>query len=176
MASTAAAQQATATQNAPDANDSSGLPKGHPPVTDAEVIQFFQSASARNPSDAAPRLKLADFLYDRHRFREAVSWFNQALRLDPRNVDARTDLATCYFNLGETEQSLGELKEALRIDPRHEPTLFNLVVVNLEGAHDLTAARRAWQQLYDINPGYPNLGELKQTLDQAASAPAKPAS
>ncbi|MGH9325914.1 MAG: hypothetical protein ACRD2B_04395, partial [Terriglobia bacterium] len=46
-----------------------GLPKGHPPVTDAEIVQFFEEASSRNPSNPQPRLKLADFLYDRHRFR-----------------------------------------------------------------------------------------------------------
>lgn len=168
---------APASTGASDAGNSSagenvsGLPKGHPPVTDAEIIQFFESASTRNPTDPQPRLKLADFLYDRQRFREAISWYQQALQLSPKDVDARTDLATCYFNLGDTRDALNELHEALRADPHHAPTLFNLVIVNLEGAHDLAAARKAWEELHKIDPGYPNLDQLKESLDKAAAPP-----
>ncbi len=163
--------EAAGAQNGSTGEEVSGLPQGHPPVTDNEIIQFFESASTRNPADPQPRLKLADFLYDRHRFREAISWYQQALQLEPKNADARTDLATCYFNLGDTRDALSELQEALRIDPHHAPTLFNLVVVNLEGAHDLTAARKAWEELHRINPGYPNLDQLKESLDKAAATP-----
>lgn len=149
------------------ADELSGLPKGHPPLNDAEIIQFFKDAAAHNPSDPEPRLKLANFLYDRHQFAEAIGWYQRALQLDPRNVDARTDMATCYFNLGNAREALKELQQALQVDPRHEPTLFNLIVVNLEGTHDLAAARKALQRLEKINPNYPNLDRLKQSLDGA---------
>lgn len=157
--------------------DAASLPKGHPPITDAEIVKFFKDAASRNPSDPEPRLKLANFLFDQHHFNEAITWYQQALRLDPRNVDARTDMATCYFNLGKAREALDELHQALKIDPQHEATLFNLVVVNLNGTHDLRAARQAWQRLDQINPSYPNLDQLKQSLDQAAGAdPGKTAS
>ncbi|MGH9396606.1 MAG: tetratricopeptide repeat protein [Terriglobia bacterium] len=147
----------------------SQLPKGHPPVNDAEVIQFFKDASARSPKDPAPRLKLADFLYDRRRFTEAIPWYQQALALDPKNVDARTDMATCLFNLGRASEAVDQLHEALKIDPRHEPTLFNLIVVNLDGTHNFKAADEAMNQLRVINPGYPGLGQLEQTLGMAGT-------
>ncbi|HEX5482779.1 MAG TPA: tetratricopeptide repeat protein [Terriglobia bacterium] len=166
-----------AAQADPGNSDASGLPKGHPPVNDAEIIKFFKEAASRNPSDPEPRLKLANFLYDKHEFSDAITWYQQALRLDPRNVDARTDMATCYFNLGKAREALNELHQALKIDPQHEATLFNLIVVNLNGTHDLRAARQALHRLDQINPSYPNLDQLKQSLDQAAGgAPGKAAS
>ncbi|HTV55098.1 MAG TPA: tetratricopeptide repeat protein [Terriglobia bacterium] len=151
-----------------------GLPQGHPPVDAREIIQFFESAAAQNPSDPAPRLKLANFLYDRQRWAEAIPWYRQALQLSPRNVDAMTDMATCSFNLGQFAQAINELDEGLKIDPQHQPTLFNLIVVNLEGAHNVAAARRAWKRLNAMNPAYPHLAELKQRLDAELASAGKP--
>jgi tetratricopeptide (TPR) repeat protein len=144
-----------------------GLPKGHPAVSPGEIVRFFEDAAARNPNNPAPRVKLADFLYDQKQWAEAVSWYLQALRLDPNDVDARTDLATCYFDLGEPDQAIKELNQALAINPHHGPTLFNLIVVSLEGEHDPKAAERAWRRLHAINPNYPHLAELKRALNTA---------
>ncbi|MGH9356075.1 MAG: tetratricopeptide repeat protein [Terriglobia bacterium] len=146
----------------------SQLPKGHPPIDDAEVIQFFKDAAAHNPADPAPRLKLANFLFDRREFAEAIAWYQQVLQRDSRDVDARTDMATCFFNLGDSRQALDELHQALSIEPRHEATLFNLVVVNLEGARNISAAEKALERLRAINPKYPNLDRMRKLLEQAA--------
>lgn len=145
------------------------LPKGHPPVNDAEVIQFFKDAATQRPQDPAPRLKLADFFYDRRNFNEAITWYQQALALDPADADARTDMATCFFNLGRAQEAVSQLHQALKSDPRHEPTLFNLVVVNMDGTHDFSAAAQALSELKAINPGYPGLGELEQALGTATA-------
>lgn len=147
----------------------SQLPKGHPPVSDAEVIQFFKDAAVQKPQDPAPRLKLADFYYDRRNFNEAITWYQQALALDPGDADARTDMATCFFNLGHAQEAVSQLRQALKSDPRHEPTLFNLVVVNMDGMHDFRAAAQALSELKVINPGYPGLGQLEQALETASA-------
>lgn len=158
--------------NSANAELASQLPKGHPQLNDAEVIQFFKDAAAHSPADPAPRLKLANFLFDRRQFAEAIPWYQQVLQRDAQDVDARTDMATCFFNLGDSRQALGQLHQALHIAPQHEATLFNLVVVNLEGAHNVSAARKAWERLRALNPNYPNLDRLKELLRQA-SAPSK---
>lgn len=148
----------------------SQLPKGHPQLTDAEVIQFFKDAAAHNPGNPVPRLKLADFLYDHKQYDEAISWYQQALALDPKNVDARTDMATCYFSLGRSREAVSQLQAALKFDPRHAPTLFNLAVVNMEGTRDYEGARVALNRLTAINPNYPGLADLREQLDQTGSA------
>ncbi|PYV25132.1 MAG: hypothetical protein DMG27_10950, partial [Acidobacteria bacterium] len=81
-----------------------------------------------------------------------------------------TDLGTCYFNLGRADEALREYRKSLEIDPRHQPTLYNMVLVNLEGTHNLAAARQAWEQLHGLNPQYPGLDRLKQNLETAESS------
>jgi cytochrome c-type biogenesis protein CcmH/NrfG len=163
----------SATLSAPPSD--MGLPQGHPPVNANEIVQFFESAAAQNPMDPEPRLKLANFLYDQQRWAEAVSWYRQAVRLSPKNVDALTDMATCSFNLGQFQEAISELDDALKVDPDHQPTLFNLIVVNLEGTHNLAAARRAWERLNAMNPAYPHLSQLKHRLDAEMASAARPA-
>jgi tetratricopeptide (TPR) repeat protein len=149
------------------------LPEGHPPTDAAGIIKTLQAQAAKNPQDLEPRLKLANYYYDQHQFQPAAEWYQKALELDPKNVDARTDLATAYFYLGRPQDALREYRKTLQIDPKHEPTMFNLIVVHLEGTHDLAAAQQAWDRLHKQNPNYPGLDHLKQSLD-AARTSAKP--
>jgi len=143
------------------------LPPGHPPVDLSSTVKLFKDQAAARPADQRPRLELANLLYDHKQFEQAVLWYQKALELDPRNVSARTDLGTCYFNLGRADEALREYRKSLEIDPRHQPTLYNMVLVNLEGTHNLAAARQAWEQLHGLNPQYPGLDRLKQNLETA---------
>ena len=150
--------------------DGSALPPGHPAVaTSPEVqaqVQAMQQQAEANPQDPAAPLKLADFLYDHGDFQGAIPWYQKAVALDPRNVNASTDLGTCYFNLGRSNEALKQFQHSLDVEPQHQPTLFNIIVVNMEGKHDYQAARRAYDVLYKLNPTYPKLDDLKKTLDQ----------
>lgn len=149
-----------------------GLPEGHPPVDTAAMIKMFEDQAAENPRDPEPRLRLANLLFDQHEFEGAVEWYQKALELDPKNVSARTDLGTCLYNLGRSRDAVREYRRSLAINPAHEPTLYNLILVNLEGTHDLEAARAAWARLQKLNPNHPGLDRLKQRLDVRPAAPA----
>lgn len=150
------------------------LPAGHPPIDVAATIRFLEDEAAQNPRDPGPRLKLANLFYDRRQFRQAVAWYDQTLAIDPTNVDARTDLGTSYFNLGRPQDAIREFRRSLEIDPKHEATLFNMIVVCLEGTHDLAAAQEAWDRLHKLNPTHPGLDRLKQSLDAARGATGVP--
>jgi len=147
-----------------------GLPEGHPPIDTAAIVKQFQDLAAQNPQDAEVRLKLANFLYDQKQYGQAIEWYQKALELDPKNVNARTDLGTAYFYTDRPQQALREYRKSLAIDPRHEPTLLNMVVVNLEGTHDLAVAQAAWEQLHKVNPNHPALESLKQKLEAARAS------
>jgi tetratricopeptide (TPR) repeat protein len=151
-----------------------GLPPGHPPINIDSTIKAFEDQAAQNPQDPEPALRLANLFYDHQRYQDAADWYQKALKLDPKNVNARTDLGTVYFNLGRPQDALAEYKKSLAIDPRHEPTIFNLIIVNLEGTHNLAAARAAWEKLHAMNPNYKGLDELRQKLDTAGGAAARP--
>jgi hypothetical protein len=61
----------------------------------------------------------------------------------------------------------------LAIEPGHQPSLFNIIVVQMDGKHDYKAAASAWETLHRLNAGYPRLDELKQRLDQARGSAAQ---
>lgn len=169
------AQQASVAAAAPAAAQTAqDLPPGHPPINNDTMIRALEDQARQNPQNPQALLRLANLLYDQRRFQEAAGWYEKALKLDPGDVNARTDLGTVYFNLGRPEDALGEYRRSLQSEPNHQPTLYNLIVVNLEGIHDLGAARAAWERLDRLNPGYPGLDRLKEQLDAAGGVAAKP--
>ncbi len=148
----------------------SGLPEGHPPVDTAALTKSLEEEAARKPSDPEPRLKLGNFFYDQKQYDQAIGWYRRALELDPKNINAQTDLGTAYFYIGRPQDALREYRKSLAIDPTHEPTLFNLIVVYLDGKHDLARAQETWTRLQELNPSYPRLESLKQRLDAARAS------
>ena len=171
MASTqAAAAPSQSVDSAPQSLPGGGtpdaqLPPGHLPLEVAATIKQLEDQAAQNPKDTDPPLKLANLFYDQHQFERAADWYQKALALDSKNVSARTDLGTAYFNLGRPKDALKEYEESLRIDPTHEPTMFNIIIVDMEGTHDLKAARAAWDKLHKRNPNYPGLDDLRKGLN-----------
>jgi cytochrome c-type biogenesis protein CcmH/NrfG len=151
-----------------------GLPPGHPPLNIASTIKTLEDQAAQNPQDSEAALRLANLFYDSQRFQEAADWYEKALKLDPNNANAHTDLGTTYFSLGRAQDALAEYNKSLELDPRHEPTIYNTIIVNLEGTHDLAAARAAWKKLHAMNPNYKGLDLLKEKLDAAAGGTTKP--
>jgi len=154
------------------AGASRALPEGHPPVDTDTAIRMVQDEMAQNPKDPKIPLGLANFLYDQKRFAQSIEWYQKALALDPSNVDARTDMGTAYFNSGNPDQALEAYRKSLEIDPHHGQTMFNLIIVEMEGKHDLGAARKAWTRLHQQDPAYKGLDDLKQRLDAAQGSPA----
>lgn len=144
-----------------------GLPEGHPPIDNTMIVKQLQEESEQNPKDPEIPLKLANFLYDQRQYQGAIEWYQKSLALNPKNVNARTDLGTAYYYVGQSGQALKEYSQSLAIDPDHKPTLLNVIVVNLEGTHNLSAARRAWDRLHTLDPANPALPSLKQKLDAA---------
>jgi len=147
-----------------------GLPEGHPPIDSAAIIKQMEDMAAQNPKDPDIHLKLANFLYDQKLYAQAVEWYERALELDPKNVNARTDLGTAFFYTGRTQDALRQYRQSLELDPKHEPTLLNIIVVNLEGTHDLAAAQQAWDRLHKLNPNHPALAGLKEKLEAARAS------
>jgi cytochrome c-type biogenesis protein CcmH/NrfG len=147
-----------------------GLPNGHPPLEVARIIQSYEQRARQNPQDAAIPLELANYLYDNKYFNLAINWYDRSLKLDFSNINARTDLGTCYFYTGQAQRAITEYKKALALNPNNQPTIFNLIVVNLEGTHDLRTANKYWNELNRQNPNYPGLKDIKGKLDEATGS------
>jgi cytochrome c-type biogenesis protein CcmH/NrfG len=150
-----------------DIDPATGLPNGHPPMQVAQMVESYEQRARQNPQDSQIPLELANYLYDKHYYNMAIQWYQRSLSLAPRNVNAQTDLGTSYFYTGQPQQAITEYKKALALNPNHQPTIFNLIVVNLEGTHDLQIAKKYWSELNRQNPSYPGLKEIKEKLDAA---------
>ena len=157
-------------------NPATGLPVGHPPLQVSEVIKNYAQQAQQNPQDPQIPLRLANYLYDQKLYDVAIQWYKKTLAINPKNVNARTDLGTSYFYTGQLQDALKEYHEALKLEPNHQPTMFNMIVVNLEGTHDLRTAEKFWKELDRRNPNYPGLQELKEKLDAALDASGKTSS
>jgi predicted TPR repeat methyltransferase len=146
------------------------LPEGHPPIDTGAIIKTLEERVVQNPKDVATRVQLANAYYDSGQWQKAIESYQKVLELDPKNVSARTDLGTAYYNTGRVKEALGEYAKSLEIDPRHEPTLFNTIIVNIQGTRDAAAAQTAWDRLKKMNPSYPGLDGLKPQIDQLRAA------
>lgn len=146
------------------------LPPGHPPLEVAGQIKALEDQATQNPQDPAPRLALANLYFDRQQYDRAAEWYEKELALDPQNFNARTDLGTSYFNMGRPQDALKSYEATLKINPTHEPTMFNMIIVNLQGTHDIAAAKAAWEKLHKLNPNYPGLDKVKENLDAASGS------
>lgn len=143
-----------------------GLPEGHPPVDNSAMMKVLEEQVAQNPKDPSLRIQLANVYYDSGQWQKAVEGYQKALELDPKNVGARTDLGTAYFNLGRSQDALREYGKSIELDPNHQPTMFNTIIVYMQGTGDVSAAQAAWDRLHRINPSYPGLDRLKGQLEQ----------
>jgi tetratricopeptide (TPR) repeat protein len=152
---------------APDATQQ-GLPAGHPPLEEAQTIEAMQNAAEQNPTDKTLPLKLANYLYDKKLYPMAIEWYQKALALDPKDADARTDMGTAMFYNGQPQDAISQYRQALETDPGHEQTMFNMIVVDVEGTHNLPEAQRYYKLLDRKNPNYPGLSQIKTELDAAA--------
>jgi len=159
------------TSGNPSVDPATGLPAGHPPLEVSRIIQSYEQRARQDPQDAGVPLQLANYLYDNKYYNLAIEWYEHSLKLNANDINARTDLGTCYFYTGQARQAIAEYDKSLALDRNHQPTIFNLIVVNLEGTHDLRTAGKYWNELNRQNPNYPGLKEIKAKLDAAMAGP-----
>lgn len=111
----------------------------------------FRAALARDSTDVAAHIGLADVLYDTGNWSEAIVHYQAALRRDSTRVTTIVDLGVCYYNLGEAPHAEDLFQLALRHDPHQAVALFNLGIVN-EQRSNFDAALRFYHQALESQP------------------------
>src|SRR5262245_52241504 len=61
----------------------SGVPQGHPNVSNDQLLAMFKEALAKNPNDTMLMTRYANFLFDLGKFNESVEWFEKVLAIEP---------------------------------------------------------------------------------------------
>jgi tetratricopeptide (TPR) repeat protein len=169
--------QQTATRPAPVAASqpaSSTAPSGgsttRAAVLDEAQVNALKSVADREPSNAKPRVDLANLYFDAERYDDAIKWYSEALKLAPGDVNVSTDLGVCYYYTNQADKALEQFDKSLKIDPKHAKTLLNLGIVRAFGKQDLQGATDAWQQVIALAPNSPEAQAAKRALDSLQSA------
>jgi cytochrome c-type biogenesis protein CcmH/NrfG len=139
-------------------------------VLDEAQLKALTSVAAREPSNAKPRVELANLYFDAERYDDAIKWYADAVRLNPNDVNVSTDLAVAYYYTNQPDKALAQFEHSLELDPRHPKTLLNMGIVKAFGKQDLEGATEAWQLVMQVAPDSPEGQAAKRALDSLRSA------
>jgi tetratricopeptide (TPR) repeat protein len=141
-----------------------------PALLDESKVTAFKSMAEREPTNAKPRVELANLYFDSEKYDDAIKWYSEALKLTPNDVDVSTDLGVSYYYTNQADKALDQFSHSLKLDPKHAKTLLNVGVVKAFGKQDLAGAEEAWQQVVQIAPDSPEGQAAKRALDSLRSA------
>lgn len=165
------AQQTTSRQPAPAPAAAAPNAAGtRAAVLDDTKVTALKSVADQQPSNATPRIDLANLYFDAERYDDAITWYVAALKLAPNNVDVSTDLGVCYYYTNQADKALEQFDHSLKLNPKHAKTLLNLGIVRAFGKQDLDGATKAWQQVIELDPNSPEGQAAKRALDTLQSA------
>jgi tetratricopeptide (TPR) repeat protein len=139
-------------------------------ILDDAKVTALKSVAERQPTNAQPRVELANLYFDAERYDDAITWYQDALKLTPNDVNLSTDLGVCYYYTNQADKALLQLSHSLSIDPKHAKTLLNMGIVKAFGKQDLEGATKAWQQVVELAPDSPEGQAAKRALDTLRSA------
>jgi cytochrome c-type biogenesis protein CcmH/NrfG len=139
-------------------------------ILDEAKVAALKSVAENQPTNAQPRVELANLYFDAERYDDAIAWYQGALKLTPNDVNVSTDLGVCYYYTNQPDKALLQLSHSLSIDPKHTKTLLNIGIVKAFGKQDLEGATAAWQQVVALGPDTPEGQAAKRALDTLKSA------
>ena len=143
-------------------------------VLDQAQVNALKSVADRDPSNAKPRVELANLYFDAERYDDAIKWYSEAVKLSPNDVNVSTDLGVCYYYTNQPDKALEQFDHSLKLDPKHTKTLLNVGIVKAFGKQDLAGATEAWQQVIQIAPDGAEGQAAKRALDSLRSAHPSP--
>jgi len=136
---------------------------GGPPAPVQRLLGDLRERIARNPSDLAALIALANLYFDAAKYPQAIAYYRRALALDPANPDARTDYATALHGKGDDLQAIHELEAVLAKHPNFPEALFNEgVVANAIGRR--SQAVDAFRRFLKAKPNDSRAGDARQAL------------
>jgi tetratricopeptide (TPR) repeat protein len=139
-------------------------------VLDETQVRALKSVAEREPSNAKPRIELANLYFDAERYDDAIKWYAEAATLQPNDVNVSTDLGVSYYYTNQPDKALAQFERSLAIDPKHAKTLLNVGIVRAFGKQDLDGASKAWQEVLKLAPDSPEAQAAKRALDSLKSA------
>src|SRR5438105_2423441 len=160
-----------------------------PALADAWLDLARLLDAARRPDEALDALKhlarlrpdcdhllgVADGLFKRRHFREAVDFYRQAIELRPDSADLRNRLSAALLETQDPTGAESAARAAIELDPRFARAHFNLGSV-LRKTNRLEEALDAFRKALQIDPNfaqaYTNMAQLLAMLERMDEAEA----
>jgi len=118
----------------------------------ASQILALEKEVAANPENGSAWTQLGHVYYDTNNFSKSIRAYEKSLELNPNDPNVLTDLGVMYRRNGQPEEALKRFDMAAQTDPQHEQSRFNKGVVLNYDLNDREGAKKAWEELLEINP------------------------
>lgn len=160
--------------------DTSGLPEGHPSVSEstaavqatldeAKVAQLTARIQA-DPSDAASLRALAEEYFRVGRYADSATWQAKIVAQKPDDVDARLILGVAYFNDGQLDAAEEHWTKAADLAPTSPDPWYNLGFLFLSrNPPDYGRVESAWRKVIELAPDSDIARTAQNHLDRLAS-------
>ena len=139
-------------------------------ILDEEQVKALTAVAQREPSNAKPRVDLANLYFDAEKYDDAIKWYNDAVKLEPNDPNVSTDLGVAYYYTNQPDKALEQFDHSLKLDPKHVKTLLNQGIVRAFGKQDLEGATASWEEVMKVAPDSPEGQAAKRALDSLRSA------
>ncbi len=133
-----------------------------------ERANEMRAILAKDSTDIAAHVGLADVLYDSGNWPEAIVHYRAAVSRDSSLTTALVDLGVCYYNLGKSDEAERHFELALKREPNQPIALFNLGIVH-ERREDFEGALQYFHRAMQSAPPetmQPALMEAMQRLQE----------
>ncbi len=128
------------------------------------LIEEYQILVAEDPHNFAALVALGNAYLDYRNSAKAVEMYQNALMIAPRDAEVRSALGTAYRNLGQIDRSLAQYRLALKYEPGNLDARYALGIALAHYKRDYRQAARAWQELLNLAPNYPNAELIRSTI------------
>jgi cytochrome c-type biogenesis protein CcmH/NrfG len=120
----------------------------------AGVIEDLKAKTKGTPDSAAAWTALGNTYFDSNQYAAAIDAYTRSLQIEPGNPDVLTDAGIMYRKIGQPQKAVELFDKAIAANPRHENSLYNKGVVLMHDLQDTAGARRAWEALQKLHPGF----------------------
>ena len=160
---------ATSTGPTHSAGESPGAPVGG-----AQGEMLMQQVTARigelrarveaDPRDLEALADLGNMYSEAGKFAEAIDFYRRALEVEPENPDLLSALGVAHRNSGDPRSAIELFRRATRARPEHWQSWLDIAIVSMFDLNDLAAAEEALTRVEALQPGLPNLKQLRDHL------------
>lgn len=160
--------------------DTSGLPEGHPSVSqsaaaveatldEVKVAELTARIDA-DPSDTASVRALAEEYFRVGRYADSALWQARIVERAPDDVDARLILGVAYFNDGQLDAAEAQWTRAAELAPTSPDPWYNLGFLFLSrNPPDYERVESAWRKVIQLAPDSDIARTAQNHLERLAS-------